>query len=81
MDPTVNTIVKCKNPDCRKTYKINRIQWHLSNTPECKSKYTSESLAELENICKKYRKNRLRENYERKKNQKKMSLQVSTKIS
>ena len=59
MDPTVNTIVKCKNSDCNKTYNINRIQWHLSNKPECKSKYTAESLAELENICKKYRKKAL----------------------
>ena len=80
MDSIDNTKVQCKNPDCHKTYNINKIQWHLSNNPECKSKYTSESLAELKKMCDSYRKNKLKENYDRKKRQKQMTLQVGGKL-
>ena len=79
MDPT--DTVKCQNPKCEKSYSITKIQWHLSNNPKCKSIYTSESYAELEKMCEAYRKNRLRQNYERKKSQKKITFQVSRKIS
>ena len=56
--------IKCKNPDCNKSYSISKIKWHLSNNPVCKSKYTPENYAELEKICKAHRKKKLNENYE-----------------
>ena len=77
MDQTNSANVDCKNPRCKKQYSINTIQRHLSRNPECKNTYTLEGLAELEKMCVAHRKKRLKDNYERKKNQAKMTLHVS----
>ena len=77
MDQTDSANVDCKNPRCKKRYSINTIQRHLSRNPECKNTYTLEGLAELEKMCVAHRKKRLKDNYERKKNQAKMTLHVS----
>ena len=62
-----DSIIKCKG--CPKSFPINRIRPHISKT-SCKNQYTSEEFAHLIKLCESHRRQKLAENYKKRKSQK-----------
>ena len=62
-----DSMIKCKG--CPESFPINRIRPHISKT-SCKNQYTSEEFAHLIKLCESHRRQKLAENYKKRKSQK-----------
>ena len=62
-----DSMIKCKG--CPKSFSINFIRRHIGQT-SCKNQYTSEEFAHLIKLCESHRRQKLAENYKKRKSQK-----------